>query len=137
VCNLYPFEATLAKPGSSYEEIVENIDIGGPSMVRAAAKNHHDVAIVTDPGQYGDILRELTANKGGLTLATRERLAAAAFARTAAYDHAISGYFEKRGRSSLLPEKELRPLFRRRFGLRYGENPHQQAAFYVEPDARH
>src|SRR6516225_1284670 len=93
VCNLYPFEATLAKAGSSHEEIVENIDIGGPSMVRAAAKNYHEVAIVTDPGQYAGILEELAANKGALTLATRERLAAAAFARTAAYDQAISGYF--------------------------------------------
>src|SRR3954447_4379166 len=89
VCNLYPFESTLAKAGSTHEEIIENIDIGGPSMVRSAAKNYHDVAIVTDPAQYAAVLEELRANNGGLTLATREALAAAAFARTAAYDQAI------------------------------------------------
>ena len=77
VCNLYPFEATVAKPGSSHEDIVENIDIGGPSMVRSAAKNYHDVAIVTDPRQYEEIAAELRENNGSLTLPTRERLAAA------------------------------------------------------------
>src|SRR5258707_7202359 len=83
VCNLYPFEETLAKPGSTQEEIIENIDIGGPTLVRAAAKNHHDVAIVTDPKQYGSFLEEWRT-QGGSTLATRERLAAAAFAPIAA-----------------------------------------------------
>src|SRR5262245_32880789 len=81
VCNLYPFEATLAKAGSSHEEIVENIDIGGPSMVRSAAKNYHDVAIVTEPSQYTEVLEEMKSQGGALTLPTRERLAAAAFAR--------------------------------------------------------
>src|SRR5690242_17664872 len=99
VCNLYPFEATVAKPGSSQEEIVENIDIGGPSMVRSASKNYHDVAIVTDPAQYAAVIEELQANKGALALETRERLAAAAFARTAAYDRAISAYFATRNPS--------------------------------------
>src|SRR6516225_5820269 len=80
VVNLYPFEATVARSGSSPEDIIENIDIGGPSMVRSAAKNYHDVAIVTDPRQYHAILEELRANQGALTLATRQRLAAAAFA---------------------------------------------------------
>jgi len=136
VCNLYPFEATLAKAGSSHEEIVENIDIGGPSMVRAAAKNYHDVAIVTDPGQYAGILEELAANKGALTLATRERLAAAAFARTAAYDQAISGYFAGRKKSETWPAS-LTLSFQRRQELRYGENPHQKGAFYVEPGCKH
>jgi len=153
VCNLYPFEATVARPGASHEEIVENIDVGGPTMVRAAAKNYHDVAIVTDPGQYKILLEELKANKGATTLALREKLAAAAFARTAAYDRAISGYFASRGdappltpaplpggeRGSPLQEwpalLELR--FERRGGLRYGENPHQKAAFYAEPGLRH
>src|SRR5262249_50985945 len=93
VCNLYPFEATVAKAGSTHEEIIENIDIGGPSMVRSAAKNYHDVAIVTDPVQYPWILDELRANGGALTLAARERLAGEAFGRTAAYDRAISAYF--------------------------------------------
>lgn len=136
VCNLYPFEATLARAGSSHEEIVENIDIGGPSMVRAAAKNYHDVAIVTDPEQYGGILEELAANRGSLTLATRERLAAAAFARTAAYDQAINSYFAGRGKTTAWPAS-LTLSFQRRQELRYGENPHQQGAFYVEPGCKH
>src|SRR5713226_1163000 len=93
VCNLYPFEATLARPGSSHEDIIENIDIGGPSMVRSAAKNYHDVAIVSDPSQYAAVIEELRGNDGALSLQTRERLASAAFARTAAYDRAISHYF--------------------------------------------
>jgi phosphoribosylaminoimidazolecarboxamide formyltransferase / IMP cyclohydrolase len=138
VCNLYPFEATLAKAGSTHEDIVENIDIGGPSMVRAAAKNYHDVAIVTDPSQYQGILEELTANKGALSPATRETLAAAAFARTAAYDSAISGYFARRTTATAAEEwpSRLNISVARQYKLRYGENPHQQAAFYVEPDAR-
>src|SRR5438477_11084031 len=96
VCNLYPFQQTVAKPGATHEEIIENIDIGGPSMVRSAAKNYHDVAVVTSPEQYAAVLEELRANNGALTAATRERLAAAAFARTAAYDSAISAYFADR-----------------------------------------
>jgi phosphoribosylaminoimidazolecarboxamide formyltransferase/IMP cyclohydrolase len=132
VCNLYPFEATVAKPGSSHEEIVENIDIGGPSMVRSAAKNYHDVAIVTDPGQYPAVIEEFRANNGALSLATRERLAAAAYTRTAGYDRAISAYFARRGGAEAMPALlDLR--FERKMGLRYGENPHQQAAFYAEP----
>jgi phosphoribosylaminoimidazolecarboxamide formyltransferase/IMP cyclohydrolase len=135
VCNLYPFEATLAQPGSTHDDIIENIDIGGPTLVRAAAKNYHDVAIVTDPRQYGEVLAEFQA-RGGLTLAARERLAAAAFARIAAYDQAVSAYFNR-----LLPGAEPVVVFpsqldlqlTRRSSLRYGENPHQQAAFYVEP----
>ncbi|MCI0642457.1 MAG: bifunctional phosphoribosylaminoimidazolecarboxamide formyltransferase/IMP cyclohydrolase, partial [Gemmataceae bacterium] len=96
VCNLYPFEATLAKAGASHEDIVENIDVGGPSMVRAAAKNYHDVAIVINPAQYDSVLSEMRAHSAGLTLSTREKLAAAAFARTAQYDQVIAGYFQKR-----------------------------------------
>jgi phosphoribosylaminoimidazolecarboxamide formyltransferase/IMP cyclohydrolase len=132
VCNLYPFEATVARPGVSHEDVVENIDIGGPSMVRAAAKNHHDVAIVTDPGQYSEIVRELEANNGALSLPTRERLAAAAFARTAGYDEAIRAYFASRGGETAFPDR-LSLYFQKRLPLRYGENPHQEAAFYVEP----
>ncbi len=136
VCNLYPFEATLARPGSMHEEIIENIDIGGPTMVRAAAKNYHDVAILTDPSQYPDIMAELQNQGGALTLATRDRLAAAAFARTAAYDRAIHAYFASRRAGEALPAVlDLR--FERRIPLRYGENPHQQAAFYIEPGCRH
>jgi phosphoribosylaminoimidazolecarboxamide formyltransferase/IMP cyclohydrolase len=136
VCNLYPFEATLAKPGSTHEEIVENIDIGGPSMVRGACKNYHDVAIVTDPSQYAAITEELKANAGALGLPTRERLAGAAFARTAAYDAAIADYFAKREPAADWPERLTLP-FRKKSSLRYGENPHQKAAFYVEPTVRH
>jgi phosphoribosylaminoimidazolecarboxamide formyltransferase / IMP cyclohydrolase len=136
VCNLYPFEATVARPGASHEEIVENIDVGGPSMVRAAAKNYHDVAIVTDPRQYDVLLEELKTNKGATTLALRENLAAAAFARTAAYDGAISAFFARRGDPQDWPANlELR--FERRSSLRYGENPHQKAAFYAEPGLDH
>jgi phosphoribosylaminoimidazolecarboxamide formyltransferase/IMP cyclohydrolase len=136
VCNLYPFAATVAKPRSSHEDIIENIDIGGPSMVRSAAKNYHDVAVVTQPGQYADILRELQEHQGALTLPTRERLAAAAFAHTAAYDSAISAYFDSRLSAQEWPAV-LALNFQKRLPLRYGENPHQKAAFYVEPGARH
>jgi phosphoribosylaminoimidazolecarboxamide formyltransferase/IMP cyclohydrolase len=131
VVNLYPFEATVARPGSTHEQIIENIDIGGPAMVRSAAKNYHDVAVVTDPGQYGEVLDELRAYNGALTLATRQRLAAAAFARTAAYDRAVSAYFAGQAGGELFPSR-LDLSFERRAALRYGENPHQQAAFYVE-----
>ena len=136
VCNLYPFEATVAKAGSSPDEIIEEIDIGGPTLVRAAAKNYHDVAVVTAPDQYHALAAELKTNNGALTLAARQRLAAAAFARIAAYDRAIADYFAK------LEDKEpfppiLRLEFQRRMPLRYGENPHQKAAFYVEPGLAH
>ncbi len=130
VVNLYPFEATVAR-GASYDEVIENIDIGGPAMVRSAAKNHRDVAVVTDPGQYGEILDELRAYNGGLTLETRKRLAAAAFARTAAYDRAVSAYFAGAVGGERFPSR-LELSFERRTELRYGENPHQEAAFYVE-----
>jgi phosphoribosylaminoimidazolecarboxamide formyltransferase / IMP cyclohydrolase len=136
VCNLYPFEATVAKPGVSHEEVVENIDVGGPTMIRSAAKNYRDVAVVTDPAQYADVVKELRAGQGALSLETRERLAAAAFARTAEYDQAISAYFAPRAAAEPLPPV-LNLSFRRRQALRYGENPHQPAAFYVEPGCRH
>jgi phosphoribosylaminoimidazolecarboxamide formyltransferase/IMP cyclohydrolase len=134
VCNLYPFEATVGRPGATAEEIIENIDIGGPSMVRSAAKNFRDVAIVTSPDQYAAILAEMQQNNGSLSMATRERLTAAAFARTAAYDRAISAWFAARLEKEAFPASlDLR--LERRQSLRYGENPHQRAAFYVEPDA--
>src|SRR5262249_35504190 len=105
-------------------------------MVRAAAKNYHDVAVVTGPEQYPSIMEELRANAGGLTLATREKLAAAAFARTAAYDRAISNYFASRTEQPRFPST-LSLQFQRKQELRYGENPHQKAAFYVEADCQH
>jgi phosphoribosylaminoimidazolecarboxamide formyltransferase/IMP cyclohydrolase len=131
VVNLYPFEATVARPGASHEDIVENIDIGGPSLLRAAAKNYHDVAVVISPDQYAAVLDEMKTHGGALTPPTHERLAAAAFARTAAYDQAIASYFAGRGDRESLPEK-LDLHFERRQPLRYGENPHQRAAFYAE-----
>lgn len=135
VCNLYPFEQTLAKPQAAHDEIIENIDIGGPSMVRSAAKNYHDVAVVTDPSQYDAIAQEMKTNNGGLTLPTRERLAGVAFARTAAYDAVIAGYFAKKVDDSLPPRLTL--TFQQKQTLRYGENPHQPAAFYREPNVNH
>lgn len=136
VCNLYPFEATVSRKGSTHEEIVENIDIGGPSMVRSASKNYRDVAIVTDPSQYGQIADELRANQGALTLAARERLAGVAFARTAAYDAAIAGYFAGKLDREAWPAR-LTLTFQQKQKLRYGENPHQSAAFYVEGNVQH
>jgi phosphoribosylaminoimidazolecarboxamide formyltransferase/IMP cyclohydrolase len=135
VCNLYPFEETVARPGVEHEDVIENIDIGGPSMIRAAAKNYQDVAVVTDTAQYSEIADELKRYEGSLTLATRERLAAAAFARTASYDHEISKYFNRRESADQFPPR-LTLTFERRAGLRYGENPHQKAAFYVDPNVR-
>ncbi len=135
VCNLYPFEAAAAKPGVTIHEIIENIDIGGPTLVRAAAKNYAAVAVITDPGQYGGVAAELWAGKGSLALATREKLATAAFARIAAYDAAIADYFARRAAGADLPAT-LALNFQRKQSLRYGENPHQKAAFYVEANHR-
>jgi phosphoribosylaminoimidazolecarboxamide formyltransferase/IMP cyclohydrolase len=133
VCNLYPFEKTLAKPGSSHHDIIENIDVGGPSMLRAAAKNYEAVAVVTDPGQYAEVVAELRQYNGSLTYATRQHLAGAAFARTAAYDQAISAYFAAQAPA---PHGEWPPwltlALQRQQALRYGENPHQQAALYAD-----
>jgi phosphoribosylaminoimidazolecarboxamide formyltransferase/IMP cyclohydrolase len=134
VVNLYPFEETVAR-GSDHETTVENIDIGGPSMVRSAAKNYADVAIVTSPDQYAGIVQELNAENGSLSLETRERLAAAAFALTARYDAAISAYFQKRAPETF--PRSITLAFEKSLPLRYGENPHQGAAFYVEPRAVH
>jgi phosphoribosylaminoimidazolecarboxamide formyltransferase / IMP cyclohydrolase len=138
VCNLYPFEAMVAKAGSTHEDIIENIDVGGPSMVRAAAKNYHDVAVVTEPGQYAAVRDELAANGGALTLQTREQLAAHAFAVTAAYDAAVASYFARRAERApdRMPSPFLTLGLQHKQSLRYGENPHQAAAFYVEPGAR-
>jgi phosphoribosylaminoimidazolecarboxamide formyltransferase/IMP cyclohydrolase len=125
--NLYPFEATVAK-GAAYDDCVENIDIGGPALIRAAAKNHDFVAVLTNPGQYADVLAALTAS-GGTTLPLRRRLAGEAYARTAAYDAAIGAWFaEQRGET--FPQR-LTLAGSLRQTLRYGENPHQAAAFYV------
>ena len=133
VVNLYPFEATIDK-GAAFEECIENIDIGGPAMIRGAAKNHDDVAVIVEASDYQAVLDELAANKGATTLSLRRRLAAKAYARTAAYDAAISNWFAA--------ELKLETPDFRSFGgrliqpLRYGENPHQTAAFYRLPDKR-
>ena len=130
VCvNLYPFEETVAKPGCTFEEAIENIDIGGPSMVRSAAKNHKFVAIVTSPGQYGPILTELKQNQGVISDATRADLARKAFAMTAAYDAGISSWLSGRA-GEFFPER-LTLSLQRGEELRYGENPHQKAAYYL------
>jgi phosphoribosylaminoimidazolecarboxamide formyltransferase/IMP cyclohydrolase len=129
VVNLYPFEATVAR-GAGREEIIENIDIGGPSMVRSAAKNHAFVTIVTDPADYDELLAELDANGGATSLEFRKRMAAKAYALTASYDSAISQWFAKADQKQKFPP--LRTTAARLVGtLRYGENPHQEAALYV------
>ena len=129
VVNLYPFEATVAK-GASRDEIIENIDIGGPSMVRSAAKNHAYVAIVTDPADYPALLAELDAKNGATGYDFRRLLAARAYAATAAYDAMISQWFAFADQQQLFPET-LAVMGSRVSELRYGENPHQRAALYV------
>ena len=131
VVNLYPFAATVAKPGCNYEQAIENIDVGGPAMVRAAAKNHASVAVVVDPSDYSSLLDELAAHEGGTTLATRSRLAAKAFGHTARYDAMVSSYLLARHSIPDEPFPQVLPLvFEKAQDLRYGENPHQRAGFY-------
>ncbi|HEY3412644.1 MAG TPA: bifunctional phosphoribosylaminoimidazolecarboxamide formyltransferase/IMP cyclohydrolase [Armatimonadota bacterium] len=125
VVNLYPFEKTVANPDVTLDEAIENIDIGGPSMVRSAAKNHNAVGIVVDPADYATVLAELQAN-GSLSDALRRRLAVKAYAHTSAYDAAITRFL---GGEGLFPER-LTLTLDKALGMRYGENPHQQAAFY-------
>jgi phosphoribosylaminoimidazolecarboxamide formyltransferase / IMP cyclohydrolase len=130
--NLYPFEATVAQ-GAADDECIENIDIGGPALIRAAAKNHEFVAVLVEPDQYNAVLDEI-ANHGGTTLALRRRLAGEAYARTATYDAAIAAWFAER-RGEPLPRRFAIAGTRRQM-LRYGENPHQAAAFYVTGNRR-
>lgn len=131
VVNLYPFAETVAKPGVTVPEAIEQIDIGGPSMVRSAAKNHAYVGIITHPNQYERVLSELT--RGPLTPEFRRQLAATAFQLTAGYDRMIADYFSSLTHATNDPFPESLSLqFQRRSTLRYGENPHQRAAFYVE-----
>jgi phosphoribosylaminoimidazolecarboxamide formyltransferase/IMP cyclohydrolase len=133
VVNLYPFEETVARD-AAYDDCVENIDIGGPAMIRAAAKNHADVTVLVEPADYAAVLAEMAAHGGATTLALRKRLAAKAYARTAAYDAAISNWFADTLDD---PAPDFRALGGRLIQpLRYGENPHQRAAFYRLPVAR-
>ncbi|MEZ5898448.1 MAG: bifunctional phosphoribosylaminoimidazolecarboxamide formyltransferase/IMP cyclohydrolase [Hyphomicrobiaceae bacterium] len=133
VVNLYPFEATVAKK-AGYDECVENIDIGGPAMIRAASKNHDSVTVIVEPEDYSGVLEELSANGGATTRRFRQKMAAKAFARTAAYDAAISNWFAEELKT---PAPAWR-AFGGRLGqaLRYGENPHQEAAVYVSDAQR-
>src|SRR5213076_3049026 len=137
VVNLYAFEKTAAKPSVHFEELIENIDIGGPSMIRSAAKNFQDVAVVTSPSDYDALAEEMSKSGGELSSATKWRLAQKAFATTAAYDSAIASTLERvsaNGRFEFHSESgfpnTLRLSFNKIADLRYGENPHQKAAMY-------
>src|SRR5689334_3282291 len=135
VCNLYPFEQTVAKPGVTEAEAIENIDIGGPCMVRAAAKNYESVAVAIEPGAYFVVLLHLEANGGSLSLDTRRKLAAHAFEMITKYDDAIANYFDNTWTAldGIFGERALTLILSPKQGLRYGENPHQHAQFYSEP----
>ncbi|MEE9254846.1 MAG: bifunctional phosphoribosylaminoimidazolecarboxamide formyltransferase/IMP cyclohydrolase, partial [Pseudomonadales bacterium] len=128
VVNLYPFEATVSRENASFDEAVENIDIGGPAMLRAAAKNHAAVTVLVDPDDYAQVLDELRA-AGGIGGAERFRLARKAFRHTAAYDAAIAEYLDARAGENELPSK-LVLSFNKAGDMRYGENPHQRGALY-------
>jgi phosphoribosylaminoimidazolecarboxamide formyltransferase/IMP cyclohydrolase len=135
--NLYPFAATIARPDCTFDDAVENIDIGGPAMVRASAKNHDRVTIVVDPLDYGTVIAEIDRAGGGVSADTRRRLATKAFAHTAQYDAAVANYLERATRAAAGEFPDLLALqYRKRLDLRYGENPHQHAAFYVATDAQ-
>ena len=152
VVNLYPFRETLARPGASYEDVIENIDIGGPAMLRAGAKNHDGVAVVVDPSDYAGLLAELDQHNTTLGWPTRQRLARKVFAHTAAYDGAISNFLnglapvdcDAAATGCMPPAPESAQAYpdvlsvqvQKVQGMRYGENPHQSAAFYRDPDAR-
>ena len=139
VVNLYPFEATVADPDCDLETAIENIDIGGPTMVRAAAKNHESVAIVVNPGDYDTIIDEMKSTRGSLAKETLFKLAVKAFEHTAKYDGHIANYL-----GTINPDEQSKTTFPQTYSLqfnksqqmRYGENPHQQAAFYVESDPK-
>jgi len=130
VINLYPFAQTIAEPGCRYEDAIENIDVGGPAMLRAAAKNHERVTVLVDPADYAGTLAELRAN--GVSEATRRRLAAKAFGHTAQYDALVSGWLRRQQGDGSFPDT-FAAGFRKLQDLRYGENPHQSAAFYADP----
>jgi phosphoribosylaminoimidazolecarboxamide formyltransferase / IMP cyclohydrolase len=137
VVNLYPFAATVAKPDCTYADAIENIDIGGPAMVRAASKNHESVTVIVDPADYGQVAGELDASAGATSIDTRSRLAAKAFAHTAKYDTMVSNYLlNRQGNDAETFPATLPLVYEKIQDLRYGENPHQQAAFYREPGVK-
>lgn len=136
VVNLYPFEKTVAKEGVSLAEAIENIDIGGPSMLRSAAKNYKGVVVICNPDRYQEVLKEIQENNGDISVKTRAKLAVEVFERTSQYDAAINKYFNSqfefnahKAHSEIFPE-EMYLKYKKIQGLRYGENPHQKAAFY-------
>jgi len=132
VVNLYPFEATVARPDCDLATAIENVDIGGPTLIRAAAKNHRDVAVLVDVGDYSRVLAEWR-DQGGLSATTRFDLAAKAFEHTAAYDGAIAGYLgRQRGADDQVFPRTWNQQLVKAQALRYGENPHQRAAFYLD-----
>jgi len=135
VVNLYPFEKTIQKPGVNIDEVIENIDIGGPAMLRSAAKNHQSVAVICNPARYSQVIAELERNDGALSEDLMRELGIEVYQHTSSYDAAIynylSGYFKSNKTKQAFPE-ELTLFFEKIQGLRYGENPHQQAAFYKE-----
>ncbi len=136
VVNLYPFAATIARPDCSFDEAIENIDVGGPAMLRAAAKNHEDVTVLVDPADYATVLAEFEAS-GETSIDTRSMLAAKAFAHTAHYDAVIAQYLQQRQeREAIEFPAHLTLAYEKQRDLRYGENPHQQAALYRNPTAR-
>jgi phosphoribosylaminoimidazolecarboxamide formyltransferase/IMP cyclohydrolase len=137
VVNLYPFEATVARQGCTLEEAIENIDIGGPTMLRSAAKNHPDVTVITDPADYRAVLDEMKESGGAVAPATNFRLAVKVYQRTAAYDAAISNWLGCRTGAEVASYPDTMTLqYQLAQGMRYGENPHQSAAFYVERDVK-
>ena len=134
VCvNLYPFKQTMLKENVSFEECIENIDIGGPSMLRAAAKNHRDVAVVVDANDYDTVIGEIR-QFGSVTMQTKRMLCYKVFSHTAAYDAMIAHYLQRQTDADMLPEN-LTLTYEKVQSMRYGENPHQKAAFYKEVDA--
>lgn len=133
VVNLYPFQATIAKKSTTFHDAIENIDIGGPAMLRASAKNHQDVTVIVDPNDYEQVINELKTN-GETTLETRRRLAAKVFRHTAAYDAVIANYLTKEAGEEF-PES-FTMTYTKKQDLRYGENPHQKAAFYEVPNRK-
>jgi len=135
VINLYPFEATVARPDCDLGTAIENIDIGGPALIRAAAKNHESVGVIVDTADYDSVIAELQNGDGSLTEATRFRLAAKSFAHTSKYDAAVAEYLGRRLEGSDAFPEQLLLWFSRTQNMRYGENPHQNAAFYIEANA--
>ena len=132
IVNLYPFESTISNPKCNLELAIENIDIGGPTMIRAAAKNFKSVAVLTNPNEYDNFSKQLIENKGGLEESYRFKLAQNAFSHTAHYDKIISDYLSKNDKQINFP-KTLIQSMNKKIDMRYGENPHQEAAFYAEP----